>query len=96
VNALTEKLALRDWLYNTLTAAQDERHLRQAFVDGELAWIVYERETMHTAVNQARAERGLPALPIESIERVEMQATGHVDYTKKFALYCAELALEQQ
>lgn len=30
-------------------------------------------------------------LPIESIMRVERTASGHVDYQRKFALYCAEL-----
>jgi hypothetical protein len=78
-----------------LTHAQEQRDDRQEVIDGELDWIRYERQTMHDAVNQARADRGLPPTPLTLIERAEKQATGHSDYTKKFALYCAELALGQ-
>lgn len=88
--------ALQQDMYRTLTRAQAERHLREDLVDGELSWIRYERETMYAAVNRARAERFLPPLPIAAVERVEQQATGHSDHTKKFALYCAELALKEQ
>lgn len=88
--------ALQQEMYRTLTQAQAERHLREELVDGELGWIRYERETMHAAVNQARSDRGLPPVPIEAVDRVEQQATGHSDYTKKFALYCAELVLKEQ
>ena len=44
----------------------------------EPEWIVREREFMHQQVN---------------IERVESMACGHSDYTRKFAIYCAELVL---
>lgn len=88
--------ALQQEMHRTLTRAQAERHLREDLVDGELGWIRYERETMHNAVNQARTDRFLPPVPIEAVERVEQQATGHSDYTKKFALYCAELVLKEK
>lgn len=51
---------------------------------------------MHQAVNKARADRGLPSVSLAEVARVEQQAFGHSDYTKKFALYCAELALKEQ
>lgn len=82
-----------------LIAAQEERPLRQELVrlpDGseECEWVAFEREAMHRAVNQVRAENGLDEVPVESVRRVERLAEGHYDYTSKFALYCAELALE--
>jgi phosphopantetheine adenylyltransferase len=93
---LTQKLALRDQFLNILTAAQGERPAREYVTDGELGWVIYERETMHRAVNEARAERGLAPVPLAAVERVESLASGHSDYSSKFALYCAELALQEQ
>ncbi|MEV7770512.1 hypothetical protein [Kitasatospora sp. NPDC086791] len=92
---LDQKLALRDRPLNTLTAAQQERAAREYVTDGELGWVIYERKTMHQAVNAARAERGLTLVPIGAVERVESMASGHYDYSSKFALYCAELIQEQ-
>ena len=48
----------------------------------------------HTAL--AREAAGFPPVPLEAVARVEQQAVGHVDYTAKFALYCAELATREQ
>jgi phosphopantetheine adenylyltransferase len=92
---LDQKLALRNEFLAVLTAAQQERMDRQDIVDGELEWVRFERETMHRAVNEARGEAGKQPLPIDAVERVESSATGHSDYNSKFALYCAELVLEQ-
>jgi phosphopantetheine adenylyltransferase len=89
---LDQKLDLRNELLARLTAAQEERPAREYVTDGELGWVIYERETMHRAVNEARAERNLAPLPIEAVERV---ASGHSDYSSKFALYCAELVMEK-
>jgi phosphopantetheine adenylyltransferase len=88
--------ALYSRLHRTLVRAQEERPLRDEFVDGELEWVTYERETMHTAVNEARAELGYQPVDVTAIERAEQSAGGHFDYTKKYALYCAELALKEQ
>jgi hypothetical protein len=32
---------------------------------------------------------------LSSVQRAERQAVGHSDYSKKFALYCAELVLKE-
>ena len=85
-----------DKMHTTLTRAQQERHLRDEFVDGELGWVAHERNVMLTAVNEARAAQALPPVPIAAIERVEGSATGHSDYTRKFAWYCAELVRQEQ
>lgn len=92
---LDQKLALRDKLLSILTAAQEERPAREYVTSGELGWVIYERETMHQAVNEARAEAGKQPLTVDQIEQVESEADGHSDYSRKFALYCAELVQEQ-
>ena len=88
--------AATDVLRATLARAQEERPRRPDLVDGpdgpECEWAVYERARMHETVNAIRSERGLHAVPVEDIIRVERLAVGHSDYSLKFALYCAELA----
>jgi hypothetical protein len=90
--------AATDVLRATLAAAQEERHMRSDLIDGpdgpECEWAAYERARMHETVNASRSERGLPAVPIEDVIRVERLAVGHSDYSLKFAFYCAELAEE--
>ncbi len=59
----------------------------------ELEWITKEREFMLQQVNIERAGLLKSKLSMESIRRVETMAVGHSDYTRKFAIYCAELVL---
>lgn len=86
--------ALSRRMYDTLTTAQTERRHRQNIINGELEWVRHERQTMHTAVNQARAEHGKPPVPLNAVEHAEDLASGHSDYTRKFAFYCAELVFQ--
>jgi hypothetical protein len=90
--------AFTDLLHTTLAREQELRGLRPQLVDGpdgpECLWATYERNRMHEKVNDLRADLGLPALPLEDILRVERQALGHSDYSRKFAFYCAELAVK--
>lgn len=85
-----------DCLRATLATAQEERHRHPDLVDGpdgpECEWAAYERARMHETVNAIRAERGLPAVSVDDVVRVERLAVGHSDYSLKFAFYCAELA----
>ncbi len=82
-----------------LSAAQAERPSRGKWVtDADVdeegpAWVFHERRTMFDAVNKERAARRLPPIELKSLLRAENLATGHSDYSAKFALYCAELAL---
>lgn len=81
-----------------LMGAQAERDSRPNLVTGpdgepECAWAAYERGVMHREVNRLLNDAERWPVPLELIERVERQAVGHSDYTMKFALYCAELAL---
>lgn len=93
--------ALHDKMLKVLVVAQDHRKERQDMVPSnnprekypEIGWVVYERQVMFDAVNTERTNRGLEPIGIEEVARVETTATGHVDYTRKFALYCAELAV---
>lgn len=68
-----------------LARAQSQRNSRSD-------WVEFERATMLGLVNEERRLRGLPGVSLEDILRVETMAEGHFDYSKKFALYCAEMA----
>ena len=68
-----------------LARAQEQRRSR-------LDWIEFERNTMLGLVNEERRLRGLPQVSLEDILWVETMAEGHMDYSKKFAIYCAEMA----
>lgn len=91
------KLAIRDALEALLIATANRRHLNDELVDGpdgpECAWVAVERRAMLAAVNVNRAEFGLPPVDEATVARLERQACGHCDYTAKYALYCAELAV---
>jgi hypothetical protein len=92
---MTSLKAATDMLRAVLAAAQKERDRRPGLVDGpagpECEWAAFERGCMHTAVNAIRADRGLPSVPMEDVERADCLAAGHSDYSLKFAFYCAEL-----
>lgn len=51
-----------------------------------------EIDAMHSAVNTLRRARGLVPVMRHRIERLDDMATGS-DWSSKFALYCAELAV---
>lgn len=72
----------------TLSKAQEQR---ERLPMNE--WIALERQTMLEAVNEYRLSHGAQPVNVDEISRVEQFAVGHVDYSSKLALYCAELAL---
>ncbi len=76
-------------MHAALSEAQAVRHKRP-----DLGWIAYERGVMFAAVQEERAKLGKAPVPLTEIERVERLACGHSDYTRKFALGCAELVLQ--
>lgn len=88
-----------DYLRATLTSTQAERPDRPGMVDGpdgpECEWAAYERACMHQAVNKIRTDEQLTVVALDDILRVERLAAGHSDYSRKFALYCAELAMKE-
>lgn len=95
--AVQERISLTDQFYRDLCAAMDLRHLRPGMVDvpggQECEWVAFERFTMLAITNAVRRRRGLPEVSQHDIARVEQQACGHSDYARKYAMYCAELAL---
>jgi hypothetical protein len=56
-------------------------------------WNLYEMRVMQDTVNQERKDNALSLVTLDDIRRAESGAVGHSDYPHKFALYCAELAL---
>lgn len=93
-------MKLRHDLVITIRGLQQDRWKRPGTVNVDTphgvrikpAFVPHEQQGMTNAVNQARTARGLPPVTLEDVQRVEQQAVGHIDYTAKFALYCAELA----
>ena len=60
--------------------------------DTTLAWIINERQVVLKAVNEHRQGKA-PITEDELVRKAENEALGHFDYTDKYALYAAELAL---
>lgn len=72
-----------------LTDTQKLRPQKSRWLNGELEWVLYERQVMLDAVNAERFR--LRLLPLTNVDQAEQNAMGFCDYTQKFALYCAEL-----
>lgn len=86
---------LRDQFLRVLSEAQELRPQKSKRIGDELEWVIYEREVMLKAVNAVRLQKNLLIeATMADVKRAESCAAGHVDYSQKFALYCAELALE--
>lgn len=78
-----------------LNDAQKHRSEKSKWIGNGLGWVIYEREVMLQVVNAVRLQRKRPRIMVEEVRRVEESAIGHTDYSQKFALYCAQLALEE-
>ncbi len=85
---------LRDQMLRILGEAQKLRPQKSERIGDELEWMVYERKVMFEAVNTVRLQRNCSPIAIEAVKRAEGCAAGHVDYSQKFPLYCAQLALQ--
>lgn len=56
------------------------------------AWVINEIKFMTDAINKVKKENGqTDFVTFADVERVEAEACGHSDYSRKFALYCSEL-----
>lgn len=81
----------RAQLHSALVDAQRAREYLPLRDTETPYWDTYEKMTMWKLVNMMRQSHGRPFLEYEDVERAQQGALGHSDYTKKFALYCAEL-----
>src|SRR5690606_24330197 len=89
--------SLMKTLHAALVEAQEYRQcmpMNFNVNDVDPYWNTYEMLTMLKEVNVYRRSRGWQLASYGDIKRVETMAAGHVDYTTKFALYCAELRSE--
>jgi hypothetical protein len=88
---------LRDRFRDLLEKISRERPQRTSLVktasEMKPAWEVYELNQMFGAVSRERDGRRLPPVKRSGVEQAMDQASGHVDYANKVALYCAEIAL---
>lgn len=84
---MTELRVLIQKMLAILTAEQEKR-------GDDLSWISRELQVMLDAINTERTRRHLSPVTMETLQRRERLAQGHIDYSRKVALYCAELALD--
>ncbi len=87
---LTDRIKLRDHLLGVLSKAQNK--YRKEFEWPE--WLNHERNAMLEEDNLQRSIRNKSSISLDELIKVETMASGHVDYSSKFALYCAELVLD--
>ena len=88
-------IELKDQFLDILNEAQKLRPQKSKYIGNELEWIIYERNVMLNTVNTVRLQNDLLPVSIYDIKCIEKHAIGHIDYSSKFALYCAELALDK-
>lgn len=104
MTALQRSASRRDLcarLRSVLVEAQSHRAERDGRIvndegTAQVAWVVWEREQMHSAVNAEREALGLGPVPIAEVKAAEQQACGHSDYVDQFAWGCAGLVLESE
>lgn len=95
---LRELLTLRDRFLSKLCDLPEHRSDRQELIDTrdgmQIEWMPWEEREMLHEVNRARAELGAPNADPEAVALANRLAAGHVDYARKFAFSCAEIALK--
>ncbi|MFS0885130.1 hypothetical protein [Aeromicrobium sp. 179-A 4D2 NHS] len=80
-------MAVMDDVKTALVAEQQKRR------ENPMTWRLNEERVVLEKVNEWRAKTGLKPVMREHIETIESSANGHSDYTEKFSLYAAELAV---
>lgn len=86
-------------LENTLCNAAKQRNKRSEFLTNQsgetnIGWVFFERAEMLKIVNNIRIGKGFDPVTTTDVKRVEDCAVGYIDYSRKFAIGCAKLALE--
>lgn len=82
-----------------LVQAQKDRPRRGDIVvdpvtgQSEIAWMLHERQMMLDLVNEYRRQHGREPAMMAEVVQLETIASGHIDYTNKWAWYCAHLAV---
>lgn len=97
IAAVQLKIKTRDGLHRILLAAVQDRRQRPGVLTTphgpDTEWGVHERQVMLDSVNTIRRRHGKDPVDMASIEGADRQAAGHIDWSTKFALFCAEIAL---
>lgn len=89
-----EYLRTVEEIRTVLIEAYQHRDERRDLVDGRPGWIRWEQEQATDVVNQIRARRGSYPVAFPLVERAEERAAGHINYTQKFAIGCADLVYD--
>lgn len=100
-NLMISMITAKNHFLKILSDAQTKRsHLREMQYDPieghEIPkWIIFERLTMLKEINRWRSIRRYDPITERKLFTAEQHAVGHIDYSSKFALYCAELATQK-
>lgn len=78
---------MQDKMLDRLEDAQRHRQTDPNWIENELA-------AMLVAVNQERHNLSKAPISLDALRRQERMAQGHSDYSRKFALYCANLVFQ--
>lgn len=83
---MTRFEAMVDRLFTTLSTRQTQRRQFKG-----VEWVRSERDAMYAESIKICSEAGVaPAISMEDVRAAELNAEGHSDYTKKFAIGIAE------
>jgi hypothetical protein len=91
-----DRMYIYNDIHDALITAQLHRGERKTYDvrSGEFEWTKYERQIAADKVNEFRNLMNKSPVEQKRIDRAESSASGHVDYTQKFALCCMELVFE--
>lgn len=78
-----------------LEAIQSQRHLRPIESLDAPSWISFEIQFMWGVINEYRFAQHKTLIAYSKVADADRLAAGHSDYTSKFALYCADLAVDE-
>jgi len=101
MSAIRQREAVKARISKVFDEACEQRDKRQEWVKdpydnglSTLGWVLFERDQMFDAVTRERALLGKGPIPMKEVVRVENCAKGHIDYARKYCLYCTELVFD--
>lgn len=88
-----DRRALISWFVREISKVQQERSARPGVTNGELEWVVFERDKLLDLINRELAKLGKSQVEMPTVVQIEQSAVGHVDYTQKLAIRAVDLVL---
>lgn len=92
---LDKQTLLLEEMDTYIESIQNQRPHHKHFINGELAWVLYERHALLWEINKRRIKDGKSPIEIDKLLKSENCAVGHIDYSHKLALYSRDLINEE-